>query len=123
MSTINAESNAGTRKARGNPSSRSLLAEGQRKVNWANGVQDYKTGLVLLKQAAALGQMTAHEWLGAMYDYGLGVRKNGRLAFKHYRTAATAGHPNAEYHVGVFYLEGVGVRQDYHTAVNWLRRD
>lgn len=105
-----------------NRSPRSLFSEGKRKVNWANSVQDYKTGLALLKQAATLGQVGAHEWLGAIYDYGLGTRKNGRLAFKHYRIAAEARQPNAEYHVGVFYCEGVGVSQDYHIGVKWLRR-
>ncbi len=119
---MEAKSNIAKQRVRVNCSSRSLFSEGKRKVNWPGSVQDYKTGLTLLKQAATLGQVGAHEWLGAIYDYGLGTRKNGRLALKHYRIAAEARQPNAEYHVGVFYYKGVGVSKDYQLAIKWLRR-
>ena len=73
-------------------------------MNFPASAADYKSGFALIKQASLQGEILAHEWLGAMYDYGLGVRKNGRLAFKHYWIAAEARQPNSEYHVGVFTL-------------------
>jgi uncharacterized protein len=53
---------------------------------------------------------------------GWGVRSNRRRALEHYRTAANAGNPNAEYHVGVFYHDGIAVRKNYSVAVPWLRK-
>jgi hypothetical protein len=69
-----------------------------------------------------LGHTGAHEWLGAMYDYGLGTRPNRRVALAHYKIAADARRPNAEYHVGVFYLEGRGVPKDYGWLFNGFAR-
>lgn len=103
-------------------SPRKIFTEGRRLVNFPAGAGDYKAGFALIKQASLLGEVQAHEWLGAIYDYGLGVRKNGRLALKHYRIAAAARAPNSEYHVGVFYYEGVGVRPNYRLAVKWFER-
>jgi TPR repeat protein len=87
-------------------------------------VKKYRAGLELLKRAAALDHVGAHEWLGAVYDYGLGTRPNRRLAFQHYLTAAKAGNPNSEYHVGIFYFYfgGIGVGKNHRLAVKWLRR-
>jgi TPR repeat protein len=55
-----------------------------------------------------------------VYDYGLGTRPNRRLAFTHYKIAADARRPNAEYHVGVFYYDGRAVPRDYGMALQWL---
>lgn len=73
----------------------------------------YKEGFELLKRAADLGCVDAHEWLGAMYDYGLGTRRSRRRSFEHYLVAANAGNPNAEYHIGVLDLQGIVGRKDY----------
>jgi TPR repeat protein len=36
--------------------------------------------------------------------------------------AAEAGYPNSQYHIGVFYIEGRGVRKNRRLAVHWFRR-
>src|SRR5271169_266658 len=97
---------------RANVGRRTFVAA-KRKTNGSSGPEDDKAAFVLLKKAASLGCVEAHEWLGYVYDYGYGTRRNRRLAFKHYMTAAKAGNANAEYHVGVFYHEGISVRKNY----------
>src|ERR1700676_853415 len=94
----------------------------KRKFTESTGPDDDKAGFAILKKAAALGCVRAHEWLGYVYDYGYGTRPNRRLAFKHYSIAAEAGNANAEYHVGVFYHEGIAVRKNYRLAALWFRR-
>jgi TPR repeat protein len=74
-------------------------------------LKDYQRGFKLLKQAAALNHIGAYGWLGAAFDYGLGTRANRRRAFQCYLRAAKEGEPNSEYHVGVFYMAGRGVRK------------
>ncbi len=101
---------------------RSIFARAKRFYNSGTGIDDYRSGFGLLKQAASLGLVAAHEWLGAMYDYGLGTRRNRKLSLKHYLIAALAGLSNGEYHVRVFYYEGVAVQKNYRTAVSWLQK-
>jgi TPR repeat protein len=103
-------------------SARSVYAEAVRLFRPGQSVKEYRSGFALMKSAAAMGYIKAHEWLGAMYDYGLGTRPNRRLSLRHYRIAADAGSPNGEYHVGVFYHDGIAVRRDDKTAVLWLRK-
>lgn len=110
MSVKNRRPEKTSKKLMGMRSARQMFAKGRRLVNFPASDGDYKAGFALIKQASVLGETPAHEWLGAMYDYGLGVRKDGRLAFKHYRIAAEARLPNSEYHIGIFYKVGVGVR-------------
>jgi TPR repeat protein len=100
--------------------SRTLFARAKKLYNC--GVrEDWPLGLELLKQAAAQGHVGAHEWLGGVYDYGLGTRRNRRLALKHYKTAADAGSPKVEHNVGALYLD-LGGQENYKTAIQWLRK-
>src|ERR1700751_4519427 len=101
---------------------RRTFLEARRKFNEISVPDDYKAGFALLKKSSSLSCIEAHEWLGYVYDYGYGTRRNRNLAFKHYMTAAEAGNANAEYHVGVFYYEGVSVRKNYRLAVLWFRQ-
>lgn len=41
-------------------------------------------------------------------------------AFKFFEKAANAGHPGAQYNLGMCYYEGKGTKQDYKKAVKWL---
>lgn len=67
---------------------RRAFVEARRRFNESSGPEDNKAGFALLKKAATLGCVKAHEWLGYVYDYGYGTRPNRRLAFRHYMTAA-----------------------------------
>lgn len=41
--------------------------------------------------------------------------------FEHYKIAADTGRPNAEYHISVFYHDGIRGK-NYRTAITWLRK-
>jgi uncharacterized protein len=60
--------------------------------------------------------------LGAAYDCGLGTKPNRRRAFQCYLRAAKKAESNSEYHVGIFYMAGRGVRKNRTLAVAWLQR-
>src|SRR5580700_4341745 len=98
---------AAARKARNTASVQLALQIFEKaKKLYRPSVKQYRVGFQLLKQAAALECADAHEWLGAAYGYGLGTRPNRRLAFARYRRVAGPRNPNAEHHVGIFYLDG-----------------
>lgn len=46
--------------------------------------------------------------LGICYETGTGIEKNMKNAMECYRAAAAAGHKNAMYNLGVFYVHGRG---------------
>src|SRR5215472_9178274 len=95
---------------------RRAFATAKRSFNRASRNAESREGLKLLKRAAALGHIGAHAWLGVLYDYGLGVRPNRRRALEHYMVAAQAGDADGEYHVGVFYHDGIAVPKNYKVA-------
>ena len=44
------------------------------------------------------------------------------IAAKSHQKAAEQGHVTSQYHLGTFYREGKGVRQDLATAINWYQK-
>jgi len=104
------------------PSGRQIFAQATKLYNAARRPQACGPGFSLLKQAADLGLADAHELLGWVYLLGLGTPPNRRLSFKHYRIAADPRRPDAEYHVGISYDKGIGVRKDRSAAIRWMRK-
>jgi uncharacterized protein len=100
----------------------SIFARAKEIYNRSPGARDFTRAFNLLKQVAEADIPEAHEWLGFVYHSGLGTPPNRRLAFKHYQIAANARQCNAEYHLGNFYYEGIGVRRDRALAPLWIRR-
>lgn len=64
----------------------------------------------------------AHFYLGEAYFRGLGVPQDYGAAVPHYKSAASGGHPIAQYIIGTMYEAGWGVRQDLIQAWLWLMR-
>ena len=56
------------------------------------------------------------------YSRGLGVVKDDEVAARYYLQAAERGYAPARYRLGLLYRDGVGVRADWHKAVQWLCR-
>jgi len=54
-----------------------------------------------------------------MYDNGLGVPQDYKVAVKWYRLAAKQGDADAQYNLGVMYGNGTGVIQDNVYAHMW----
>jgi TPR repeat protein len=60
----------------------------------------------------------------AEYQQGLSYenRNDYAQAAVWYRKAAEQGNANAEYNLGIYYYQGLGVPQDYAQAVAWFRK-
>ena len=105
-----------------------------------------------LVELACSGNKTAEFMLGYVYETGKGTVADPKKAVKWYRKASrptrgmshvdvapvgtqahgrvmpvqtgpeTPGNPDAEYRLGLMYLEGRGVEQSRDKAARWLRR-
>lgn len=60
---------------------------------------------MLSKQA----RKEAYYYLGFLYEYGLGVSIDYKLALSHYEAGASLGHLEAANKVGDFYFSGTGL--------------
>jgi TPR repeat protein len=56
-----------------------------------------------------------------LYEQGLGVARDEKLAAEWYAKAADQGHAWAQMSLGLLYVRGRGVPQDYTKAIFWLR--
>ena len=59
--------------------------------------------------------------LGAMYDFGLGVREDDAEAARWYRLAAEQGYASAQYKLGYLYVNSDGIERDLVQAYMWFR--
>jgi hypothetical protein len=82
---------------------------------------DYATALRELRPFAEQGEDDAQFFLGVMYDEGLGVPENDKIAVKWYRLSAEQGDVDSQFNLGQMYRLGEGVPQDYKTALKWYR--
>jgi phosphate/sulfate permease len=69
-----------------------------------------------LNQKADNGNADAMLLLGVAYAEGDGVETNGAKVLKLFQKAAKRNHPAAFYDLGLLYLNGIGVAQDYKKA-------
>lgn len=60
--------------------------------------------------------------LGNKYEFGCGVKKNLKKAFRWYQKAAKQNFPEAQFNLGEMYRLGQGVRQDDTEAFKWTRK-
>ena len=60
--------------------------------------------------------------LGFLYHYGLGTPVDNKKAFEYFDKAATQGLSQAEYHLGIHYRDGRGVRKNSDIANYWFRK-
>ena len=57
--------------------------------------------------------------IGYMYDNGLGVGQNPKLANQWYRKASEKGFPAADFNIGLSFESGSGVKKDINEAIKW----
>jgi len=82
---------------------------------------DYVTALSEFIPLAEEEDATAQYYLGEMYYYGDGLRRNFEEAARWYRMAAEQGNAIAQYKLGEMYFRGYGVPQDFEETIRWLR--
>ncbi len=102
-----------------------VIAQPQQSVN--DGIEahrrgDYTTALQIFGAWAKLGNASAQQLFGFMYQKGQGVAQDYGKAVKWYRRAAEQGYSPGEFRLGHMYYEGWGVTQDKGEAVKWYRR-
>jgi TPR repeat protein len=82
---------------------------------------DYSTAMDNWHPLAEKGIAIAQNNLGVMFDHGLGVEENDKMAVAWYRKAADKGNAQAQYSLGLMYGNGHGVTEDDRAAVKWYR--
>jgi TPR repeat protein len=84
--------------------------------------QSYNDAFAMLSKVSSELGFTAEEcnYLGYMYDAGLGTQSNPELAFKFYEKGSNMGNIDAAKNLGILYYHGRGVMQNYATALKWF---
>ena len=83
---------------------------------------NYATALKVWLPAAKDGDVDAMNYLGEIYEKGLGVEPDYATAIEWYRRAAEKGSSSAMINLGSLYERGQGVTQDLTLAMNWYRK-
>lgn len=83
---------------------------------------NYGTALKVWLPAANAGDANAMNYVGEIYEKGLGVAPDYALAEQWYRKAAEKGNSTAMINLGSMYEAGRGVPQDMVQAMNWYRK-
>jgi TPR repeat protein len=93
-------------------------AEDYAKASDALKIGDLPTGMSLLRQAAAGNHAKAQAQLGDL----LRAADFNDQAIELYRKSAAQGEPAGEYGLASAYAEGMGVKKDPATALEWYRK-
>lgn len=84
--------------------------------------KDYKEALLRYHQAADKGDLLAQNFVGWIYQNGLGVPADPKQALMWYHKAADKGYSPSETNVGWCYQNGLGVKTDYGEAIVWYKK-
>jgi TPR repeat protein len=82
--------------------------------------RDYSMARRILSRLAKQGQVESQTALALMYDKGLGVPQNFKKAVSLFRLAAEQKDPIAQYHLGIKYVNGHGVKESPKEAYIWF---
>jgi len=83
---------------------------------------DYRTALRVWLETARQGEAASQNYVGEIYERGLGTAPDYVKARQWYLKSAQQGHTGAQIHLGNLYEHGLGVQQDMATALNWYRK-
>lgn len=86
------------------------------------GVQVYKTAFEYELEYAHLGVRKSQFYVAQAYDEGFQTGVNKAEAVKWYRKAAAQSHAEAQYQLGLHYLNGEGVPRDDREGFVWIER-
>jgi hypothetical protein len=87
-------------------------------VAYADG--DFPRAMAIFRPLAEDGDPAAQFYLGEMYRFGRGVKKDEARAALWYKKAANKGSPEAQYALGMMYATGIGVAVDFVESYRWL---
>ncbi|MFC6672944.1 caspase family protein [Marinobacterium aestuariivivens] len=83
---------------------------------------DYASALKVWLPKALEGDPEAQNYVGEIYEKGLGLAPDYRVAAHWYRQAADQGYAPAQINMGNLSEKGLGVPRDRQAALNWYRR-
>jgi hypothetical protein len=86
----------------------------------AYAVGDYAKAISVLQPLADDGEPAAQFYIGEMYRFGRGFKKDEIRSAIWYKKAAMKGSPEAQYTLGMMYATGIGVNKDFVEAYRWL---
>ena len=83
---------------------------------------DYRSALKVWLPQAQEGDPEAQNYVGEIFEKGLGQMPDYASAIAWYSKAAEQGHSRAQINLGYMYEKGLGVETDVTTALNWYRK-
>lgn len=83
--------------------------------------KDYESARALWAIEVAKGNASAENNLGYLLYYGLGGPADPARAVSLWRKSALAGHPEAQWHLGVAYADGEAFTRNAVEAYAWYR--
>ena len=86
------------------------------------GAKKYEEAFPIFLESANLGDEYSADFVGYMYERGLGVTQNDSEAFKWYMISAKKGHVPSIRAIGDCYYKGIGVNKDIKLAIEWLEK-
>lgn len=84
--------------------------------------QDYRRAFEWFEKAANQNIGEAQNYLGVMYQYGLGVDKNPGKAVEWFRKAADQGNQYGQRNLADMYYNGEGVAKDFYIAAELYQK-
>ncbi|MCU7862197.1 MAG: caspase family protein [Candidatus Thiodiazotropha sp. (ex Lucinoma kastoroae)] len=83
---------------------------------------DYRTSLHVWLPQAQEGDPIAQNYVGEIYEKGLGIQSDYATAAAWYGKAADQGNSRARINLGFLHEKGLGVEKDLAQALNWYRK-
>lgn len=83
---------------------------------------DYRTALKVWLPQAEAGDPEAQNYVGQIYEKGLGLKEDYQTAAYWYEKSAAQGFSEAQINLGYLYEKGLGVAQDSAKALNLYRK-
>ena len=83
---------------------------------------NYSTALKIWLPKAQIGDPQAQNYVGEIYDKGLGIAPDYELAQVWYKKAARQGDSKAQMNLGYLYEKGLGVQKNQATALEWYAK-
>ncbi|MGR5501972.1 hypothetical protein ACQKP3_14670 [Vibrio sp. DNB22_10_4] len=84
--------------------------------------KEYYLALELYSKSADLGNSSAQNNLGLMYEYGIGTEVDTVKAYELYTKSANQNNVYGQYNLGWAYYEGSGTEQNLSAAFHWLSK-
>jgi hypothetical protein len=83
---------------------------------------NHATALKIWLPKAQAGDPQAQNYVGEIYDKGLGITPDYEIAQVWYKKAARQGYSKAQMNLGYLYEKGLGVQKNQATAIEWYSK-